>query len=550
MNHDTPKTQWPVWSCLALAAILSVRLAMLGRLALTDNTESRYGGIAWRMLESGDWVTPRMYYDGELVAFSGKPPLEFWLAALSYKLFGVYEWAARLPNFLIGIGMIAATVAFTRQRWGTRTAVLAGIVLSSSISFFLLTGACVLDVPLAGSVTAAMLCFARFVEGPGLRRLWGLGFFAALGVGMLAKGPVALVLVGLALGVWIVLFKRWRLIAELPWLLGPLVSLAIAAPWYYLAEKADPGFLQYFFVNEHLLRYVSNEYGDRYGFGRKQPYGMSWLMLLGTLLPWTLLAVGATIRSLRAGKLMQVLRSDPWCTYAVMWGLAPVVFFTFARQMVYTYLLPGLPGLAIAIAVGLDRWMESDAAPRLLAWLRWHFAMPALVAAGGIAVAVFYQAPASSTAAVLGGLAVLGWLAGASVRRGPAAALAALALATTVTFGAAMYLLAPVIDERYSTRTILAEVYHDPAAKQRPVVIPFAEAYSADFYENVEFDGRLQHYRPDRANLIERIIAQDGDEIFLLMREEWQKLDSELADQLAVIAQTTHWVACERKNLH
>ena len=116
------------------------------------------------MHQSGDWVTPRIHIHGQLKPFNAKPPLEFWLTAISYRAFGVCEWSARLPSFFLGLALLAATVFFTARLWDKTTAALAGIILASSVLFFVLSGACDLDVPLAVGVTGAMICFALFAQ--------------------------------------------------------------------------------------------------------------------------------------------------------------------------------------------------------------------------------------------------------------------------------------------------------------------------------------------------------------------------------------------------
>ena len=272
--------------------------ASLSQPALLDNTESRYGGIAWQMHQSGDWVTPRVHIHGELKPFNAKPPLEFWLTGLSYRAFGVAEWSARLPSFLLGLALIAATVVFTARLWNKGTAALAGIILASSVQFFVLAGACDLDVPLTVGVTGAMICFALFAQAGsaswlGCRMGWGRGMFLALAVGMLAKGPVALVLTGLAIAAWLSLARRWRLVIELPWISGLCIFFLVAGPWYLLAERATPGFLHYFFVVENFRRYLFNEYGDQFGHGRLRPYGAIWPLFFGAMLPWSVLAAAA-----------------------------------------------------------------------------------------------------------------------------------------------------------------------------------------------------------------------------------------------------------------
>ena len=279
-----------------------------------------------------------------------------------------------------------------------------------------MSGACDVDVPLTVGVTGAMICFALFAQAGspsragtgalhhkgtvpdqpsvgarsdenrdspppmdsplrGRRMAWGRAMFLALAVGMLAKGPVALVLTGLAVAAWLVLVRRWRLVIELPWISGLFIFFLVAGPWYLLAERATPGFLHYFFVVENFRRYLFNEYGDQFGFGRLRPYGAIWLFFFGAMLPWTVLAAAALGRlampdvaklwckfhwtepRLGWSGVILLLRkfaaNDPWLAYALIWGLVPPLFFTLARQVVWTYVLPGLPGMAIATARGI-----------------------------------------------------------------------------------------------------------------------------------------------------------------------------------------------------
>lgn len=545
VRRNMPNRQWLAWSGLALVGIILLRLALLGQLALTDNTEARYGSIGWRMFHTGDWVTPRLHVNGQLVPFWGKPPLQFWLTSLSYKSFGVSEWSARIPSFLLGIAIVAATIFFAYTVWGKRVAALAGIVLSSSVLFFLLSGACVTDVPLTASVSAAMIAFVRFAENSTHRKAWGLGFFLALAVGALAKGPIALVLVAVAIGIWLTLVRRWKLVSELPWLSGIVVFVVVAVPWYQLAERASPGFLRYFLINENFLRYVSNDYGDLYGFGRKRPYGTIWPMLVGSFLPWTVLAVVALLKVFRKPKLGKVVRDDQWLTYALVWGLTPPLFFTFARQIVLTYLLPGFPGLAVATAVGLDRWMESDAEPGLIRWLKAHFVAVGLVALTAAVVATVRGVSLSLVAVVVSAV-VLGWIAWAITRRwGTTALVGTLGLATTLTLSAMVVLMAPWIDEQYSAKTVLTHLYENSAARSRPIVMPFGEPCSAVFYVNAIFQGRFEHHPPQKSVLVQDVLAARGRQILLFKRDDWDHLEPELAARLVPITQTAHWVACE-----
>ncbi len=609
--HGTLLRPWPIASLLALAAVALLRLASLGQVALTDNTESRYGGIAWEMARSGDWITPWtgidgkvapqkarafhgvspwMYAKGDLMPFWGKPPLQFWLAALSYRALGVSEFAARLPSFLVAILLVAATVWFAGGLWGRQVAILAGIILATSLGLFLLSGACELDVSLAASTTIAMIAFAQFVRSTGRpQKAWALGFFLALGVGALAKGPVALVLVGLTLGLWIMLARRWRLVAEVPWIAGTLLFLAVAAPWYLLAEWATPGFLNYFLIHENLLRYLVNDYGDFYGYGRLHPYGFIWLTLLAALLPWTVLMVATGLRGIKVSGTIfhprserkmvpdtffsllrlpgNVARTDPWLAYVLVWGLLPPLFFTAARQVVWTYVLPGLPGLAIATAVGLQAWMESDDAPELLALLKWHVIALGIVAvAAAVVAAAFYGgrfglAPAGVLEVgglSVAGIAVLGLVAWSAARRQNGAALVVLAgLSAAVVLAAGMCLFRSWIDDGFSAKAIVAEVYKDPAARQRLIAAPIGESmFSAAFYVEVVYHGRFDHYavpvkrekgkeKEADAEMARDLLARPADEVLLLKRSDWERLKPRLNDRFVPLAQTAHWVACQ-----
>src|SRR5580704_13208938 len=375
-----------------LAAVLLIgilRLSTLGTLALTDNTEARYAGISWHMFRSGDWVTPRVYLSGELVPFWAKPPLFFWLTTLSFEACGASEWAARLPNFLIAVAVVAATIAIGRRFWGPRVGALAGIILASSGLFFALAGSCILDMSLSASIGLALMSFALFAAAEPKGTWWGRAFFLSLALGSLAKGPIAIVLVGLTLGAWIAASGQWPLLRRLPWASGGLILAVVACPWYLLAERATPGFLRYFLLNEHILRYIRSEYGDLYGAGRTQPYGASWLMLLVTFLPWSPLFFTYSISRWRGRNTAPSRPRDNWLLFAVIWGLTPAVFFTLCRQILVTYLLPGFPGLALAAAVLVNRWLESENAGTLIKGLRGTCLFLGLLIVAGLTAEVF-----------------------------------------------------------------------------------------------------------------------------------------------------------------
>lgn len=364
MNKLISRCGTPVCVGWALAVLLGVRLLSLGLYPLMDNTEARYADISRVMFVLGDWVTP--WFDVG-VPFWGKPPLSFWTTAVSYSVFGVNEFAARLPHFLaaLGVGWLAWGWALQRSR---QEALTAAALLAGCSLMLVSAGAVMTDMTLAVGTTLAMRGFWLGLHGmAGQRQREGWLFFIGLSIGLLAKGPLVLVLAGLPLGLW-TLFNRqlgrvWR---DLPWLRGGLLMLLLAGPWYALAEWRTPGFLDYFLLGEHWHRFVTSGWiGDRYGVAHSARWGSIWLYALVAVLPWALLLplAGWAWRPATA----QAAAPEPALQrYLILWSLAPLVFFTFARNILWTYALPALPALALLGAGWLNRRADPQRVNRLL----------------------------------------------------------------------------------------------------------------------------------------------------------------------------------------
>lgn len=379
MTRDGVAIRAILW--LAAGAALA-RLATLGLYPLLDTTEARYAEIARKMAELGDWITPWFDYG---VPFWGKPPLAFWLTAASFKLFGVGEFAARLPHLLsaILVGWLVWDWSAKRSR---REAAYALGLLSGSFLYFVTAGAVITDTSLFAGTTLAMRGFWLGLHGAEAQRRrerWLL--FLGLGLGLLAKGPVALVLAGLPVAIWtfatVNTARVWR---DLPWLRGGLLTLALALPWYMLAETRTPGFLNYFLVGEHWQRFVTPGWqGDLYGRAHAFPRGTIWLFAFAALLPWSLLLPAAALRWRKVARLPPNPQTEHgWLLYLLLWGLTPAVFFSAARNILWTYVLPGLPAFALLAAAWLDRYPGPYRADR---WVAGGL-MLTLVAAAGFLV--------------------------------------------------------------------------------------------------------------------------------------------------------------------
>ena len=348
-----------VWT-LAIVALL--RLLTLGMYPLTDTTEARYAEVARKMVELNDWITP--WYDYG-VPFWAKPPLSTWLTAASLKIFGFNEFAARLPYFLLAV-LIAWLVWDWARRWSKREALLAVAVMSGTMLYFIASAAVMTDMALVLGTTLAMRGFWAAFERPDAPRpKEGWLLFIGLGLGLLAKGPIALVLAGIPIFLWTVftgnIVNAWK---RLPWIRGILLMLAIAVPWYWMAEQRTPGFWEYFFIGEHWKRFtVTGWAGDKYGTAHATARGAIWLLALAACLPWTLLlpllAIGRKKALAQSGQPVPASLKN-WRLYLLAWSIAPCLFFTMSGNILWTYVLPALPALAL-LAAG---WLAGDVRTR------------------------------------------------------------------------------------------------------------------------------------------------------------------------------------------
>lgn len=346
------------WEWWLLATVLGLRLVSMALLPLTDTTEARYSEIARLMAVSGDWITP-WFSPG--VPFWGKPPLSFWCEALSFNLFGVSEFAARLPSWLATLATLVPIYALARAYYGGHAARRALIVFSTCALAYVLSGAVLTDPFLVLGTTLSMTAFALAPQQPKL--IWRYGFFVGLAIGLLAKGPVTLVLVGGAVLPWLVWHRRQAstYLCALPWVRGSLLLAALTLPWYVAAEIKTPGFLYYFIIGEHFLRFLDPGWnGDLYGTAHSEAYGTIWWYWVVTSAPWGVLGLGLLITRLcrsRGRRLLAAAWVDPRVTYLLAWSLFTLVFFSFAGNILWTYVLPALPAFSILLAASLEwRW--------------------------------------------------------------------------------------------------------------------------------------------------------------------------------------------------
>lgn len=329
------------WVVLALLAAV-VYFWGLGRYGLIDPDEGRYAEIPREMIETGDFVTPRLNY----VKYFEKPALHYWLTAASFVAFGQNEAAARLFPVLFGLGGCLLTFAVARRMTGSaRAGAAAAAVLVSSVLWYALSRLNVIDMTLTFFFTLAMLGYwlwFRGGEGAGCRPL--LLFYAAMALATLSKGLIGVVLPGGIAVLHLASLRRWRAIRRLfsPW--GIALYFALALPWFRAVCAANPDFFDFFFVHEHFTRYLTTEH-DRY-----EPFWFFVPILLGGLVPWTGMLWDAFRAARGRGGLLR--REDG--LFLILWFAVPLIFFSLSGSKLVPYVLPCLPPLAVLIGAAVE----------------------------------------------------------------------------------------------------------------------------------------------------------------------------------------------------
>jgi 4-amino-4-deoxy-L-arabinose transferase-like glycosyltransferase len=340
-----------------LGVFIGCRLLLLIFAPHQDPSEARYAEISRKMVETGDWITPQHLYG---VAFWAKPPLSMWLSGLGMEIFGINEFGSRIFIFLAAIGMLFLIGRFAWREWSPTAGIASAVMLMGMPVFFYCSAAVMTDLALAAGTTLAMIAFRLAVLNSS--KAWGYAFFVGLAIGLLAKGPLAWVIVAPPLIGWLTLSNRWsRSWKTIPWISGTGLMVALALPWYLMAEQKTPGFLAYFLIGEHWNRFVHTGWaGDLYGKAHAEPVGTIWLYaLLGTF-PWCLGFLAIPFRRWRNFP-SWALKNDGLGGFLLLWAAWPILFFTPARNIISTYPLPAIPAIALLLSqIFHDRFGSSE----------------------------------------------------------------------------------------------------------------------------------------------------------------------------------------------
>lgn len=323
---------------LLAAATATLYLAGLGAVGLYDPNEGMYAEIPREMLALGDWITPRFNF----VRYFEKPPLLYWLTALAYLGLGVSEFAARLPTALAAIATVGLTGAIGRDLWGGRAGLVSALVLATSFGHFVFGRIVLTDMLFTALLAAAFRGFLRGLLEPAPGRWAVPGAWAALALAVLTKGLIGLVFPVAAVGGLLVLTGDRTLATRLQPGRGLLIFLAVAAPWHLAAAAGNPDFLWFYFVNEHLLRFVGRRHLVDYA---PLPLPVFLLMVAVWAFPWSAFVPAAVVRYWPGRR--PAAAADRGFLLVLLWAVAVVGFFALTPSRLEYYSMPAFPALAL-----------------------------------------------------------------------------------------------------------------------------------------------------------------------------------------------------------
>jgi 4-amino-4-deoxy-L-arabinose transferase-like glycosyltransferase len=339
---------WPA-VLVAVFVVSTCLLSGIGVIGLLGPDEPRYLNIARAMLQSGDWVTPRLLGD----PWFEKPPLFYWAAALSFRMFGASEFAGRLPSAL-GALITTLAIGWTALRiYGLNAAGLAILFFSTTIGAMAAARSATPDMLFSAMLALCCVAAAETLTHSRAPRAAPLLFGFFLAAATLAKGPAAVVLAGGALALWAALSGQWRPLLTLARPLPIAVFFLTAAPWYVLCSIRNPEFPRTFFYQHNVERYLTPL------FQHVQPIWYSALALGAAGMPWTVLLLPLLIHSVRT-RASREWRYSPNLFFAC-WAIFPVLFFSFSQSQLASYILPALAPLAVLLASDATRYLAAGA---------------------------------------------------------------------------------------------------------------------------------------------------------------------------------------------
>ena len=347
LKNSSRLTDW----LLLLAVPAFFFLWKLASFGLIGADEPRYAQVAREMLARHDWVTPTL--GG--IPWLEKPPLYYWQAMVAYRLFGVSDWAARLPSVFDAFLLVLAIYWFLR-RFRPGLELDGALIVATAAGTAGFARAASMDMPLTASFGIAMLVWYAWFESGDKKYL--AAFYGLLGLAMLAKGPVAPFLAVAVILIFAALQRSAEIVRKTLWVHGILLGSAVALPWYVLVQLRNPQFFHEFIVEHNLARFGTNLYHH------PEPF---WYYIPVTLLgwvPWSILAIAALVVAVRQ---LRNPVGDALRSFLLIWVGVMVIFFSISQSKLPGYVLPAMPAAAILTS----EFIRARSSPEKIAtWMR------------------------------------------------------------------------------------------------------------------------------------------------------------------------------------
>ena len=497
---------WPNMLFILFIAGL-VTFSYLGSLPLFDPDEPVYAETAWEMLQSQDFISPRIY--GEF--WYDKPPMYYWLVAGAFKMFGVGEFAARFPSALLAVIGVVVVYLSGRKLFNDRAGLLSALILTTSLEYFYLSNAAVTDMTLTFFLTAALLSFLH-------RKYYMFYGWAALAV--VTKGPIGVIFCGGIVGLYLVLTGNLGLIKRMKVCKGAALFTVLALPWYLIMYYYHGmTFVDTFLGFHNMTRFLQPEHSS----------GALWYYYIPVLIfgffPWTPFLVQAFCAALRENGQNRNHR-----IFLVIWAAVVFFFFTLSQTKLISYILPMYPPLALLVGWYFDKvWREQDYG--VLKWFAGSLTLLIMI----LELGLFY-AGKSVTAQLLFPVQVLAivfvlvlvfvwWM---SYRQNFRGAFYVNVIGMIVFITILMTQLLPAIIPVFSTKGFINE-FKQHYDGRKPV-------YVADYYRpSFTFYSSLPSNQIKLPDTLAIVLDKAGEAYFIVKKKEYDKLSPAMQSRVRVL---------------
>lgn len=383
---------------ILLAITLLVVLFGLGNMALTDPDETFYAQTAKEMLNAGEWTTPLIFGKPQFE----KPVLYYWLVMISYVIFGVNEFAARLPSAIFAVAGVIGVYLLGRVLYSRISGIFSGFILITCAQYLVLARACVTDMVLSVFILYSLLFFLLgWTSG---KKAHYLLFSVMAGLAVLTKGPIGAFIPAAVVGLYIILSRQWKKIKDIPIFWCLLAFFAVSLPWYIAVTRIHGNaFLGEFFGFRNLTRFLEPEH--RIG---SSPFYYIPVVLAG-FFPWSIFLIFGAWDMQRSGE--GPSRVNGRRALLLIWFLTVFLFFSISKTKLVTYILPVFPVMAVVTGRFWERYVfagkEDMALRRAMNISYYIFIASSFAALAGICFFVRREYPQATEGTFLAGTVFL-----------------------------------------------------------------------------------------------------------------------------------------------